>query len=108
MGGADLGARVAATREELRGGPLAPRELGRRLVARGIGDDAEAIGDATRAHAPLVQVPPRGVSGAGGQALYQTIEAWTRRELELELEPSRETLVRRYLGAFGPASVMDA
>src|SRR5918996_1101070 len=41
MGGADIG------------------ELGRRLVARGIGDDVEAMGNAVRAHVPLVQVPPR-------------------------------------------------
>ncbi len=79
MGGADTGELEAAVRELLDGEPLTARELGRRLVARGIGEDVEAIGNATRVHVPLVQVPPRGVWGASGQAKYAAIEAWTGR-----------------------------
>ena len=105
MGGADVGELAAAARELLADEPLTARELGRRLVARGIGDDVEAIGNATRVHVPLVQVPPRGVWGAGGHAKYATIEAWTGRELERS--PSIDELVLRYLRSFGPASVMD-
>ncbi len=105
MGRADLGELAATVRELLADGPLTARELGRRLVERGIGDDVEAIGNAARVYVPLVQVPPRGVWGAGGQARYATIESWTARELETE--PSIETVVLRYLRAFGPASVMD-
>jgi hypothetical protein len=106
MGGADLAQLKSAVRELLSDGPLTARELARRLVQRGIGHDLEAIGNATRAHVPLVQVPPRGVWGAGGQAKYATIEAWTGRELESE--PSVDAVVLRYLAAFGPATVMDA
>jgi hypothetical protein len=106
MGGADLGELRAAVRELLAEGPLTARELARRLVERGVGDDVEAIGNATRAYLPLVQLPPRGVWGAGGQARYATIEDWTGRELEAE--PSIDAVVLRYLAAFGPASVMDA
>jgi hypothetical protein len=106
MGGVDLGELAAAARELLAGEPLTARELGRRLVERGIGDDVEAIGNATRVHVALVQVPPRGVWGAGGHAKYATIEAWTGRGLEPS--PSIDELVLRYLAAFGPASVMDA
>jgi Winged helix DNA-binding domain len=106
MGGADVAQLKAAVRELLADGPLTARELARRLVERGIGDDVEAIGNATRAHVPLVQLPPRGVWGVGGQARYATIEAWTGRELEAE--PSLEAVILRYLAAFGPASVMDA
>jgi Winged helix DNA-binding domain len=105
MGGADLAKLERAVREELDGEALTARELGRRLVARGIGDDVEAIGNATRVHVPLVQVPPRGVWGRSGQAKYAPIESWTGRELEGR--PSIEELVLRYLRAFGPASVMD-
>ena len=106
MGGADVAQLAAAVRELLADGtPLTARELARRLVERGIGDDVEAIGNATRVHVPLVQVPPRGVWGAGGQVRYATIEAWTGRELEAE--PPVEEVVLRYLRAFGPASVMD-
>jgi hypothetical protein len=106
MGGVDPAAIVAAVREALAGGPLTARQLGRLLVERGIGDDVEAIGNATRVHAPLVQVPPRGVWGKAGQARYATLEAWTGRELEPE--PSPDRLVLRYLAAFGPATVLDA
>jgi hypothetical protein len=106
MGGADLGELAAAGRELLDDGQLTARELGRRLVERGVGDDVEAMGNAARVYLPLVQVPPRGVWGAGGQAKYATIESWTGRELEAE--PSIDEVVLRYLRAFGPASVMDA
>jgi Winged helix DNA-binding domain len=105
MGGADPARLAAAVRELLADEPLGARELGRRLVERGIGDDIEAVGNAARVQAPLVQVPPRGVWGAGGQAKYAPIEPWTGRELETE--PSIDTMVMRYLRAFGPASVMD-
>ena len=106
MGGADLAQLAAAVRELLADGtPLTARELGRLLVERGVGHDVEALGNAARVHVPLVQVPPRGVWGAGGQARYATVEAWTGRELEAE--PSIDDVVLRYLRAFGPASVMD-
>ncbi len=103
--GVDTAALVVAVRELLADGPLPARELARRLVERGIGHDLEAVADATRVHVPMVQVPPRGVWGAGGQARYVTFESWTGRELDGE--PSIDAVVRRYLAAFGPASVLD-
>jgi hypothetical protein len=105
MGGADLGELARVVRQVLDGEALTARELGRRLVARGIGEDVEAIGNATRVHVPLVQVPPRGVWGKSGQAKYAPIESWTGRELDPA--PSIDEVVVRYLGGFGPASVMD-
>jgi DNA glycosylase AlkZ-like len=106
MSGAEPAELAAAVPELLAGGPLTARELARALVARGIGDDIEAIGNAVRTYVPLVQVPPRGVWGAGGQAKYATLEAWTG--LALLPDPSIDDVVLRYLAAFGPASVMDA
>lgn len=105
MGGADLVELESAVRELLDGEPLTARELGRRLVERGIGEDVEAIGNATRVHVPLVQVPPRGVWGKSGQAKYAAIESWIGRGLEAE--PAIDDVVLRYLAGFGPASVMD-
>jgi hypothetical protein len=105
MGGADVGELVRVARELLDEEPLGARELGRRLVDRGIGDDPEAMGNAVKAYVPVVQVTPRGVWGERGQARLATIESWTGRELVEE--PSVDDLVLRYLGAFGPASVMD-
>jgi len=105
MGGAEPARLAAAVCELLDGDALTGRELALRLIERGIGDDVEAIGNATNTYVPLVQLPPRGVWGAGGQARYATIEAWTGRELEAS--PSIDEVVLRYLGSFGPASVMD-
>ena len=84
---------------------LTAREIARELIARGIGNDLEAVTNAVRVYVPLVQVPPRGVWGEGGLAKYATIDAWTGRSLEPD--PSVEEVVLRYLRAFGPASVMD-
>jgi hypothetical protein len=106
MGGADLVRLASRTRELLGAEALTARELGRLLVEDGIGADVEAIGNATRAYVPLVQVPPRGVWGQSGQARYATLEAWTGRELDPS--PSSDELVLRYLAALGPASVLDA
>jgi hypothetical protein len=105
MGGADLSKLATAVRELLADEPLPARELGRRLVEQEIGNDAEAIGNAARVYVPLVQLPPRGVWGAGGQAKYATLESWTGRELDCQ--PPIDDVVLRYLAAFGPASVMD-
>ena len=97
---------LAAAATEDPGRPeLTAREIARRLIVRGIGSDLEAVTNAVRVYVPLVQVPPRGVWGAGGLAKYATIESWTGRPLEPD--PSLEDLVLRYLRAFGPASVMD-
>ena len=105
MGDADLEELVRVGRGLLAEEPLGARELGRRLVEQGIGEDAEAVGNAARAYLPLVQVTPRGVWGQRGQAKLATIESWTGREVEPE--PSLDDFVLRYLRAFGPASVAD-
>lgn len=96
---------VAAVPGLLDDEPLTERELGRGLVARGIGDDPETIGRAARVYVPLVQIPPRGVWGQSGQAKYATLEAWAGEEPQAKL--SVQELVVRYLGAFGPATVAD-
>jgi hypothetical protein len=105
VSGPELAKLVRVVRKLLDDGPLTERELGRRLVARGIGEEVEAIGRAARVYVPLVQLPPRAVWGASGQAKYATLEAWTGRKLERE--PAIDDVVLRYLGAFGPAAVAD-
>jgi hypothetical protein len=80
-------------------------ELGALLSPRWPANPAEALAQGVRALVPLVQVPPRAVWGAAGQALHTTAEAWLGETLDERA--SLEVLVRRYLTAFGPASVAD-
>jgi hypothetical protein len=57
---------------------------------------------------PLVQVPPRGVWRRSGQARLATADKWLGCKLrEQPSRGTREQVVRRYLAAFGPATVKD-
>jgi winged helix DNA-binding protein len=84
---------------------LTGRAIATQLVDRGIGDDIEAVLYLAGVHVPLVQVPPRGVWGASGQAKYVTLEQWAGRPPHGSAE--LDAIVVRYLRAFGPAGVMD-
>ena len=63
----------------------------------------EAMAYAVRSHLPLAQVPPSGTWGVGTRATYTPAERWLGPPDPSDLP----TLFRRYLAAFGPASVMD-
>jgi hypothetical protein len=80
-------------------------ELGRLLREHWPDRDATSLGYAIRLIIPLVQVPPRGLWGRGGQPILATAESWLGRSVGSD--PSPDAMILRYLGAFGPASVMD-
>ncbi|AKN74857.1 hypothetical protein QR97_38755 [Streptomyces sp. PBH53] len=80
-------------------------ELGALMAERWAGYDANALAQTVRNLVPLVQVPPRGLWGHSGQAAHTTAERWLGRGLDTNA--SIDTYVRRYLAAFGPASVKD-
>lgn len=97
---------AAAGLELVREEPRTARDLARLLGERWPGHDQNALAQAARYLCDVVQIPPRGLWGRSGQPTYSTIESWVGRPVSPE--PSVETVLLRYLGAFGPASVMDA
>lgn len=106
LAGLDFDAVAARARDLLAGGHRTPRELGDLLAADWPDRDPAALTYAARSLLALVQVPPRGVWGAGGRTAYATAEDWLGRPLGTDAAPDR--LVLRYLAAFGPASAADA
>jgi hypothetical protein len=67
--------------------------------------DAEALAYAVRYLVPMVQVPPRGVWGRSQQPTWATVADWL--EAEPDGDGAPEATLRRYLAAFGPATVAD-
>ena len=103
--GIDTDAVVAMGRAFVDERPRSFKELGDHLLTCWPDRDRMALEQSVRTGVPLVQVPPRGLWGRSGPIAHTSIEAWLG-------QPPREgatldDLVRRYLGAFGPASVRD-
>ncbi|HEY0718415.1 MAG TPA: winged helix DNA-binding domain-containing protein, partial [Streptosporangiaceae bacterium] len=105
LAGADLAAVAAAGRALTSAEPLTFAELGATLTRTWPDHPAEALAQAVRALVPLVQVPPRAVWGKSGLARHTPADVWLGRPLAGH--PDRPELVRRYLAAFGPATVQD-
>ncbi|MWV42098.1 winged helix DNA-binding domain-containing protein [Paenibacillus sp. HJL G12] len=103
--GLDLEEIAEAGRALVESAPFTLSELGKRLHERWDTHDPEALSMVIRNRVPLVQVPPRGLWGRGGQATYTTAEAWLG-ETRLQIAKPKD-IVLRYLGAFGPATVKD-
>ena len=119
--GLDRDELAQAARELVEQSPRTFAELGTLLAERFPGRDGPALAQAARAHLPLVQVPPRGLWGATGRIAHTTAQHWLGRDIEQNPAPAPaagigaatqtdalEAMVRRYLAAFGPATIMDA
>jgi hypothetical protein len=105
VAGVDRAALAAAGRALVDHEPRTFAQLGEELGARWPDADPQALAQTFRALVCLVQVPPRGLWGRGGAAAHTSAEAWLRDVAAPE--PSTREVVRRYLAAFGPASVAD-
>ncbi len=84
--------------------PLTARELATLLLEDGLNADLTRLTQNVAGLVPMVQIPPRGVWGKSGTARYALLTRWVDGNPS---SPSLPDLVRRYLAAFGPASVMD-
>ncbi len=105
----DLPELCAAARNLVEAEPMPFTPLREALSARFPDADARAMGYAVRTHLPLIQLPAEGGLLPWAHAPNSpvtTASAW----LDASPDPSDqvETLVRRYLAGFGPASPADA
>ena len=101
--GTDMEAVASAVREELADGPLPMRELTSRIVARGYAPRTAAWAGM---RVDLVRVPPSGTWERRRADLYGLADGWLP-PVDVTEDEGMELLIRRYLGAFGPAPLKD-
>jgi hypothetical protein len=107
VAGVDRDALAAAGRALVEAEPRTFAQLGALLAERFPDADPRALAQQIRALVPLVQVPPRGLWGRSGAAAHTSVEGWLPDIAASAPTPSLAALIRRYLAAFGPASVQD-
>ncbi|MEV4859563.1 winged helix DNA-binding domain-containing protein [Streptomyces ossamyceticus] len=103
--GVGLDRLASLARELVEDEPRTLKQLREALLVEWPDADPFALGVAARCRLPLVQVTPRGLWGRSGQVALTTAEHWLGRPAAPA--PAPETVVHRYLAAFGPASVKD-
>jgi hypothetical protein len=103
--GVDIDALVADCAALLAERSLTRTELGAAMARRWPDADRTAMAYAATHLLALVQVPPRGVWGQTGQATWTATATWLAGQQAPA--PTVEDLIRRCLGAFGPATVAD-
>lgn len=106
LAGLDMAAVLAAGRELLEDEPRTAAQLRELLAPRWPDRDPAALAYAVRVLLPVVHVPPRGIWGRTGPIAFAPMDSWLGERLAVDGAP--DPLVRRYLAAFGPATVADA
>jgi Winged helix DNA-binding domain len=134
LAGVDHAELAALGRELVDTEPMTFSELGQALAKRWPGNPPADLAQGVRALVPLVQIPPRAIWGKAGQSRHTSAESWLghvpsdgqasdgrtsdgpasvgptlvcRASGEPAAELDAAGLVRRYLAAFGPATVRD-
>jgi hypothetical protein len=100
--GLDLAPLIEAARASMAAGPIGNADLREMLAALEPERAPTALMYGVRSHLPMVQVPTGGQWGHGGAGAYALAE-----EGLVPREEALPHLVRRYLAAFGPASIAD-
>lgn len=105
LAGIDLNAVTVAAGELLAERPTTLKDLGGQLSRTWPSTSPSALAMVARYRLPLVQLPPRGLWEQSGPIAYTTLDQW----LETSTGPtlSITDYIRRYLAAYGPATVMD-
>ena len=103
--GVDLEPVLALGRALVEERPRSLAELRNEIGAEVTVGDPGSLAYAVRNLLPTLQVTPRGLWGRSGEAKLTTIEAWVGRSISPDTDP--EPTLRRYLAAFGPATVAD-
>lgn len=101
----DREALLTLGRSLLDGEPMTRARLGPLLEAEWPGVPGASLAQVITYLLPVVQIPPRGLWQQTGAAAWTSVERWTGSELVTGLPV--EDVLRRYLAAFGPASVAD-
>jgi hypothetical protein len=104
--GLDMKAILKLSRRLVEEKPLTFTGIGKLLEKHFPGRPVDSLGYAARTHFAMIQVPPRGIWGKSGQPAHTTIEKWLGRSVGKDMSP--DTMILRYIAAFGPASVRDA
>ena len=105
--GVDLGELRRVMRAFAAETPRTNGELLAETTARWPGaTDHVTVTNAVKALVPMVQVPPRGMWGRGGAVRMTPLDAWLGVPIPGTVDPG--PILRRYLAAYGPASVADA
>lgn len=106
----DIDALMAALVEALRGGPLSRRELAERIAPRVSKQGRKWMKIAWG----IMTVRPALVEGLicygpdrGGEVTYSLTDRWLPRQKAVEEREAKRFLLRRYLSAYGPATLRD-
>jgi hypothetical protein len=104
--GLDMDAVLAAGRELVEERPRTNVQIRDALAERWPDRDPAALGYAVRGLLPMVHVTPRGIWQQSGPIALTTVEAWIGRSVNPVAD--LDSMVLRYLAAYGPSSVVDA